>query len=282
MTNPWPATESTDSDIAGIDAATLAEVGLLVRVQGQVVTITLNRPEVRNAQTPAMWRALAGIGRSLGATEQVRVVVVRGSGQSFSAGLDTSMLDPSAMDGRSETIVGLLAGSDEQLIATIGEYQQGFAFLRDPRFVSIAVVQGHAIGAGFQLALACDLRILADNAQLCMKEAALGLVPDLTGTSSLVDCVGYSRALEICVTARSLDAAEARAIGLATAVVPVDDVDSAAEQLIEALTALPVGAVREIKALLQGAGNRSADEQYRAERTAQSRRLRALAAQFDR
>ena len=72
----------------------------------------------------------------------------------------------------------------------------------DPSIVSIAAVQGHAIGAGFQLALACDLRILADDAKLCMKEPALGLVPDLTGTKPLVDIVGLPRAIELCLTAR--------------------------------------------------------------------------------
>ena len=63
---------------------------------------------------------------------------------------------------------------DEEMSATIDDYQQGFTFLRDPRFVSIAAVQGYAIGAGFQLALSCDLRVVADDAQFCMKESALG------------------------------------------------------------------------------------------------------------
>ena len=66
--------------------------------------------------------------------------------------------------------------------------------------MSVAAVQGHAIGAGFQLALACDLRVLADDAKLCMKEPTLGLVPDLTGTKPLVDIVGLPRALELCLT----------------------------------------------------------------------------------
>ena len=77
--------------------------------------------------------------------------------------------------------------------------------------MSIAAVQGHAIGAGFQLALACDLRILADDAKLCMKEPALGLVPDLTGTKPLVDIVGLPRAIELCLTARTVAAEEAAA-----------------------------------------------------------------------
>ena len=71
--------------------------------------------------------------------------------------------------------------TDTELSATIDDYQRGFTFLRDPRFVSVAAVQGYAIGAGFQLALSCDLRVVAEGTQFCMKETALGLVPDLTG-----------------------------------------------------------------------------------------------------
>src|SRR5207342_1122800 len=96
----------------------------------------------------------------------------------------------------------------------------GFTWLTDPRFISIAAVQGPAVGAGFQLALACDLRIVAEDVKFCMKEPALGLVPDLTGTKPLVDLVGYSRALEICVTARQVPALEAAALGIVTAAVP--------------------------------------------------------------
>ena len=75
--------------------------------------------------------------------------------------------------------------------------------------MSIAAVQGHAIGAGFQLALACDLRVVADDVQFAMRETSLGLVPDLTGTHPLVGLVGYARALEICVTGRFVHAEEA-------------------------------------------------------------------------
>ena len=76
------------------------------------------------------------------------------------------------------------------------------------------------MGAGFQLALACDLRVAADDARFCMREPALGLVPDLAGTKPLVELVGYARALEMCATARWVAAAEAARIGLVDAVVP--------------------------------------------------------------
>ncbi len=252
----------------------LSEVGLRYDVDGAVATITLDRPEVRNAQTPTMWRALARLGTEI--ADDVRVVVVRGAGTSFSAGLDRAMLAPGGGDGQ-ETVAGLLAMSDEEMSATIDAYQQGFTFLRDPRFVSIAAVQGHAVGAGFQLALACDLRVLTDDAQLGMLESSLGLVPDLTGTKPLVDCVGYARALEICVTARMVGAAEAVAIGLAALAVPADQLDATVADLAGALTAPMAGAVTETKELLLAASGRSLDDQRRFEREAQIRRFREIA-----
>ena len=252
----------------------LLAAGLLVDVTGPVATITLHRPEVRNAQTPTMWAALASVGESL--SDDIRVVVLRGSGASFSAGLDRAMLDPSQGDD-ANSVIGLLRLDDAGMSAAIDGFQRGFTFLRDPRFISIAVVQGYAVGAGFQLALSCDLRVVADDVQFCMKESALGLVPDLTGTKPLVESVGYARALEICATARMVGADEAVAIGLALSAVPAADLDTTVADLVRALTAPMTGAVRETKALLQGAAGRDLDEQRRFEREAQVRRFREVA-----
>jgi len=105
----------------------------------------------------------------------------------------------------------------------------------------VAAVRGHAIGAGFQLALGCDLRVLADDAKLCMKEPSLGLVPDLLGTKPLVDIVGLPRALELCLTGRSVPAAEARDLRLAELVVPAADLDGAVADLAAALLAVDPG-----------------------------------------
>ena len=254
----------------------LAAVGLRLEIEAPVATVTLDRPDVRNAQTPAMWLALGEIGRTL--TDDVRVVVVTGEGETFSAGLDRAMLDPSTSG--QESVVALLALSDQDASARIEEFQRGFTWLRDPRFVSIAKVRGHAIGAGFQLALACDLRVVAEDAKFSMKESALGLVPDLTGTKPLVEHVGYARALEICATARVVPADEAVRIGLATSAVPADDLDAAVADLVAALVAPMPGVVPETKALLQGASDRDLDEQRRLEREAQVRRFRAVAAAF--
>ncbi len=253
----------------------LAASGLSYDVDGAVATITLDRPEVRNAQHPAMWAGMVRILESLG--DEVRVVVVRGAGGTFSAGLDLSLLDPSRVSDEG-SLVATAMKPDQEIVDQIGVYQLPFAMLADPRFISIAVVEGYAIGAGFQLALSCDLRIVADDAAFCMKEPALGLVPDLTGTKPLVEAVGYPRALEICASARMVPAIEATAIGIAQVVVPADELDRALGETVGALTAHSAGAVRATQALLQEAPRRSLEEQRLAERTAQVARFRELTA----
>ncbi len=241
-----------------------------------LATVTLDRPAARNAQTPATWRALAGIGAGLLADDAVRVVVLRAEGPSFSAGLDRAMFT-TGVDGE-PGLVGLAGLDDESLDVTIDGFQQAFSWWRDDRVVSIAAVQGHAVGAGFQLALACDLRVVADDAQLSMKETTLGLVPDLGGTRPLVELAGYARALEICVTGRAVGAAEAVACGIASLAVPAADLDATVQDLAAAVLAAPAGAVRATKGLLRGALTRGYDEQLAAERAAQAGRLRDLAA----
>ncbi len=246
--------------------------GLRLTVEGAVARVRLDRPEVRNAQTPPMWLAMAEFAASL--PDEVRVVVVSGEGKSFSAGLDRRILMGETVDG--EPLLALGTKPADEVLATIAEFQAGFSWLRDPRFVSIAAVQGHAVGAGFQLALACDLRVVTPDAQFSMLEPSYGLVPDVGGTQPLVDLVGYSRALEICATTRWVQADEAHQIGLANLVVPAEQLDATVNDLVAALLAQPAGAVAETKGLLLGAGRRTYDEQLRAEREAQARRLAAL------
>jgi enoyl-CoA hydratase/carnithine racemase len=166
--------------------------------------------------------------------------------------------------------------SSDECAERIAGFQAAFTWLRRASLVTIAAVQGHAIGAGFQLALNCDLRILAADARFSMAEVTLGLVPDLGGTKRLAELVGPSRALEICVTGRRIAADEADRIGLATAVVPPGELDGAVADLAAAVLAADAGAVAEIKALLSGVSVRSYDQQDRAEREAQTRRIREL------
>ena len=241
--------------------------------------MTLCRPHVLNAQTPAMWDALRQLGRDL--PGDIRVVVVRGEGRAFSAGLDLGAVrsPDSTVDNAGFAVI---AARDEQAAqATIAGYQEAFSWLRRPDLVSIAAVQGHSIGAGFQLALACDLRVLTENAQFTMAEVSLGLVPDLGGTKRLVELVGYARAMELCITGRRVPSAEALRIGLATSVVPDDGLDKAVGELTAQILAARRDAVVEIKSLLALAASRTFAEQEAAERAAQVRRIRDLVGQGD-
>jgi enoyl-CoA hydratase/carnithine racemase len=254
-----------------------AAAGLRAEVSGAVLTLTLDRPERRNAMTGRTWRTLAHVGQSLPAS--VRIVVIKGAGPSFSSGIDLDMFSPEGVEGE-PPLMGRLTGGPEDgaaLDADIADYQQGFLWLRRPDIVSIAAVRGHAIGAGFQLALSCDIRVLADDARFCMKEPALGLVPDLTGTKPLVDIVGVNRAIELCLTARTVSAREARELRLAELVVDGADLDGAAHDLVAALLAVPAEAAAATKELLQQAAGSGLAEQAERERRAQIGRLTALA-----
>src|SRR5258708_33316722 len=170
-------------------------------VDGPVATITLARPERRNAQTPVTWAALRTIGLEL--PGEVRVVVVRGEGASFSAGLDRAMFTPEGLPGV-PTLIDVAHAPAVEAERIVEGFQEAFSWLGRPDIVSVAAVPLNTIGAGFQLALACDLRIAAEDAKFTMAETSLGLVPDLGGTRILRELVGYSRALEICATARQV------------------------------------------------------------------------------
>jgi len=230
----------------------------------------LCRPDVLNAQTPAMWSELADISRKM--PGDVRVVIVAGEGRAFSAGLDLSV----ARGGGDSSLPELAKLSAAECAERIAGFQEAFTWLRRSSLVTIAAVQGHAIGAGFQLALNCDLRVLAEDARFSMAEVTLGLVPDLGGTKRLTELVGPSRALEICATTRWVLAEEARDIGLATAVVPSEELDDAVADLVAAVLSPVHAAVGETKALLQSAGRLDLADQRLAERQAQVRRFRDL------
>jgi enoyl-CoA hydratase/carnithine racemase len=261
---PDPATPSFPDD-----------AGLRYDEAGSVATVTLCRPQTRNAQDPTMWAALRTIGQELGTG--VRVVVIRAEGPSFSAGIDRRLLTGSGGGPGQSLVLDLARLDDAALDDRLAGYQEAFSWLSRPDLVSIAAVQGHAVGAGFQLALACDLRVLATDAQLAMRETSLGLVPDLGGTRPLVEAVGYSRALELCVTGRWVDAEEANILGLATIVVPAAQLDATVADLAAVAMGPPHSAVSATKALLQTAASSTVDGQLRAERRAQAARIRDLA-----
>lgn len=261
---------------AAIDPELLTRGGLTLDVDGPRATITLARPEVLNAQTPSTWEALRAIGESLPA--EVRAVVVRGAGRAFSAGLDRRFFTATEVDGQ-PGIASLAQMPDEEADTTIAAFQAGFSWLRDPRRLTVAAVQGHAIGAGFQLALACDLRIVADDVQFCMAETGLGIVPDLGGTYPLVHAVGHGRAVEICLSGRRVGADEAVATGLALRAVPAAELDAAVDATVGSLLTAPPRAAAETLGLLTAVAEGADPAQaLAAERAAQLRRVRSLAA----
>ena len=132
-----------------VDPEVLERGGVRLEENGLVATITLNRPATKNSQTPSTWMALRAIGAAL--DPAVRVVVVQGEGDTFSSGLDRRMLSTENVEGES-SLLSLLDMPDPELAETIAGYQEGFTWLRRNDLITIAAVQGAAVGAGFQLA----------------------------------------------------------------------------------------------------------------------------------
>jgi enoyl-CoA hydratase/carnithine racemase len=223
------------------------------------LNLTLSVPERHNAQTREMWSALRAVRRTVPGS--VRVVVLRGAGPSFSSGIDTALLHAMASE----------AVTDE----VIAGVQEAFDWSGDNAYVSVAAVHGYALGAGLQLALGADLRIVTPDAVLGLPETSYGIVPDLGGTWPLVRAVGYARALDLVVTGRRVTGQEAHQLGLAQRLAP-EGLDAAVEALVGQLLAADREVVGEVKALLRGAETRTHDQQRAAEREAQLRILDGL------
>lgn len=238
--------------------------------EDDVLTITIEGPETRNAQDPRVWAELAHIGREL--PDHVQVVLLRSTGPVFSSGLDLGFLDPANPEGAGE----LLRLDDTQLDERIAAYQEAFTWWREASAVTIAVVQGAAVGAGFQLALATDLVVATPAARFAIREPDHGLIPDLGGTVRLLEQVGYSRALDICSTGRWVQAEEALALGIVNRLVDSDSLEAELAALVERLRGPRSGPVRALKGLLRTGVGRSAPDQLAAERAAQVQRLRVL------
>jgi enoyl-CoA hydratase/carnithine racemase len=216
---------------------------------------------------------LAAVGAAL--PGPTRAVVLRSEGPVFSSGIDLRAFSPEGVDG--ERVLARIAELDDEGAAElIAGFQAGFSWLHDVDVPTVAVVQGAAVGAGFQLALACDLRVCSTNARFAMRETSLGLVPDLTGTHPLVRTVGYSRALELCVTGRWVDAAEALDLGLATTVVDPDELEVALDDLVATVLAAPSAAVSATKQVLRHAVSADSAAQRAVERRTQVGLIRGL------
>ncbi|GAA2730443.1 enoyl-CoA hydratase/isomerase family protein [Pedococcus aerophilus] len=277
MTDPsTPDLSTPDVTTQGTDDGSRPHPHLRVQQDGPVLTVTLDNTARRNAQLPSLWLALAEVAQGLDAS--VRVVVLRAEGPSFSAGLDLSVVagDPAKAPQGEPDLFEIAGRGVEEAADVIAGFQRGFTAWAEAEAVVVAAVQGHAIGAGFQLALAADLRVVADDVQLAMRETSLGLVPDLGGTQPLVSLVGPSRALELCATGRFVGAQEAVAAGLANVAVPRDELEATTADLVAALLAAPEAALRALKPLLRSAVSADRETQLRAERETQAVLLRGL------
>jgi enoyl-CoA hydratase/carnithine racemase len=209
-----------------------------VTIQDRRATIRLNRPEVLNAMNVEVFEGLSRAADEVAAATGVRVVVVTGEGRSFSSGIDTSSF-------------GQADGVPEEMIRRA---QAGFRKIAALPLPVLAAVKGHALGAGLQLALACDIRVVARDCSLGILEAKYGLVPDLGGTQRLPALVGPGRAKKMIWLAERIDGDEAARIGLAEVVVDSSDVDTTVDELARRLESAPPLVVREVKRLVTLAG----------------------------
>lgn len=242
---------------------------ILTDHSGDIFTITLNDPDKRNAQTPQTWDQLFEISQQV--PKDARFIVLRGNGKSFSAGLDRAMFTPEGVPGQ-PSFMEMAEQNDTQMDDTIAYYQRFFRVLRDLPQVSVALVQGHAIGAGFQLALACDLIVAQSNAQFALKETQWGLTPDLGGTVRFMEALGYRKSLELIGSGRVITGEEAYSLGLVSVV--SENLDAGLSQLIDPLRAVMPEALIDAKSML--AGIAYGEEPWVAERRSQTKRLRHL------
>jgi enoyl-CoA hydratase/carnithine racemase len=234
-------------------------------VEGQVAHVRLARPDKLNALTLTMLDELVATARSLHGAREVRAVVLSGEGEAFCAGLDlrAALARPAGIARR---FVPGLRGTNV--------FQEAcWAWRRLPVPV-VAVVHGHCLGAGLQLALGADLRVSTPDAQWSVRETRWGLVPDMSGTRTLVELVGLDVAKELTLTARTFSGEEAHRLGLVTRV--ADEPHTVAADLVAQITAHDAEAVARGKRLLDRAVTASARSAFRRERLAQLRLLARL------
>jgi enoyl-CoA hydratase/carnithine racemase len=201
---------------------------VLTEDRGPIRHVILNRPEKRNAFGAEL---VAATGEALHAAADepsVRCVVVRGAGPMFSSGIDLAAL-------------AALAEAPERLRAFRRTCLDAFSAAEEMTKPTICQIHGACMGGALELALACDLRVIATDALVGLPETRIGLIPDLGGSSRLPAVVGLGRAKELIMTGRLIGGAEAERIGLANRVAPAEELDHATEALAgELLDCAPV------------------------------------------
>jgi len=213
---------------------------VMLDIEDSIATVTLNRPEVLNAMNAEIWQGLVDVANTIRREPEVRVVIITGAGdRAFSSGLDLK----AAAAGKAFPDIPVRQGPD---VLTTLKYS--FTVYEELSVPVIAAIQGYCLGAGFQLAVACDFRIASEDAQLAILEVSrLGIVPDVGGTQRLPRLVGPSRAKIILMTGRRIDAQEALRIGLVDEVHPKDKFMEAARSLAQEIAALNPDAIQGVK-----------------------------------
>jgi len=211
----------------------------LVRTEdrGRVRHVVLDRPEKRNAFHGELVLALGAALRGAADEPEVHCVVLRGEGPVFSAGMDIAALAD-------------LGRAPERLRTFRSECLTAWNLAEEMPKPVVCQIHGACLGGAMELALACDLRVLSEDAVMGLPETRIGLVPDVGGCSRLPQVVGLGRAKELVMTGRAVGAAEAETIGLANRVAPADRLDAVTQELVEELLACAPLAVGLAKRLL--------------------------------
>jgi len=205
--------------------------------RGHVRHVVLNRPDKRNAFDGELVLATGAALRAAADDPNVWVVVVRGAGKVFSAGMDVA-----ALAGAATEVERLRAFRRDALAA--------FNLAEEMTKPVIAQIHGVCLGGALELALACDMRVLSDDAFVGLPETRLGLVPDVGGSSRLPQIVGLGRAKELIMTGRVIGAQDAERIGLANRVAPAAELDAVTQELVDELLACAPVAVGLAKRLM--------------------------------
>ena len=229
---------------------------VLLDREAHVATLTFNDPERRNAMTEAMGVAFAERTALLREEPDLRAVVPTGAGRAFSAGGDLDMIEARAKEGAERPVLARRAIRD-----TMRAFYQLFLSVRDLPCPTVAAVQGHAIGAGLCVALACDLRLVSREAKLGLNFTRLGLHPGMGATWTLPRLVGPALAAELLYTGRILDGEEAARIGLANRALAPDAVVEKARTLATEIAASAPLAVQGVKRALARSPGASLEDQ---------------------
>lgn len=214
---------------------------MLLRFDGPVAVVSFNRPQRHNAANDAMDAAFFAILEQLHADDDVRAIVLRGEGTSFSSGRDTTELG--ARPPGISDLEFIERGHDKtKLLLTM------------PAPIIVAL-KGWVIGGSFERALLCDLRIAAADARMRLPEVVHGVIPDSAGVARLFQMAGHGVASDLVLTGRVLDAAEALSHGIVSRVVPTDELDDAVMEIAAGIAALPRLAVKMARRTIAGLGH---------------------------